>query len=77
MHGDSTAALIAYVHNNPVRAGIVNEAAHSAWTSHRAYLGAAASAEWLDVCAGLRMSCFDADAPGRRAFDTFVRERAD
>jgi len=76
VHGDGAATLIAYVHNNPVRAGTASEAAQSTWTSHRAYLGAAPSGDWLDVCAGLRMSCFSCDASGRLAFDTFVRERA-
>jgi putative transposase len=31
--------LIRYVHNNPVRAGIVERASESGWSSHRAYLG--------------------------------------
>jgi len=77
VHGDSAAALIAYVHNNPVRAGVVGDAARSTWTSHLAYLGAAPSGDWLDVRDGLRMSCFSTDASGRQAFDAFVRERAD
>src|SRR5262245_33178796 len=29
--------LLAYIHNNPVRAGLCEAAAGSAWTSHRAY----------------------------------------
>jgi len=32
--------LVRYVHNNPVRAGIVPQAAASGWSSHRAYIGA-------------------------------------
>ena len=33
--------LIAYIHNNPVRAKLVERAVDSTWTSHRAYVGAA------------------------------------
>ncbi len=33
--------LLAYVHNNPVRARLVGSADESSWTSHRAYLGLA------------------------------------
>lgn len=76
VHGDSAAALVAYVHNNPVRAAVVSEAAQSTWTSHRAYLGVAPCGDWLDVRAGLRMCCFSPDAADRRAFDAFVGERA-
>lgn len=32
--GDTAAALIAYIHNNPVRAGVVEDPRHSYWTSH-------------------------------------------
>ncbi len=42
--------LIAYIHNNPVRAGVVAEAHDSAWTSFRAYSGTAP--EWLSVDQG-------------------------
>ena len=31
--------LIRYVHNNPVRAGVVDRASESSWSNHRAYLG--------------------------------------
>ena len=41
--------LVRYVHNNPVRAGVVDDAAMSTWTSHRAYVGAEDVPEWLDV----------------------------
>jgi hypothetical protein len=36
---DKAGYLAAYLHNNPVRAGIVQNAADSTWTSHRAYIG--------------------------------------
>jgi putative transposase len=40
-------ALIRYVHNNPVRAGLVERASESGWSSHRAYLGLEACPSWL------------------------------
>jgi REP element-mobilizing transposase RayT len=39
--------IVRYVHNNPVRAGVVARASESAWSSHRAYLGLAPSPSWL------------------------------
>ncbi len=46
-------AVLAYIHNNPVRAGVSARPRDSTWTSHRAYLGAPAPA-WLDIDEGLR-----------------------
>ena len=46
------AHLLAYVHNNPVRAGVVRTAVESTWTSHRAYVGAADVPLCLDVQLG-------------------------
>lgn len=43
-HGMS---LIRYVHNNPVRAGVVARASESSWSSHRAYLGLEETPSWL------------------------------
>jgi putative transposase len=40
-------ALLRYVHNNPVRAGLVSRASDSDWSSHRAYLGLASCPSWL------------------------------
>jgi putative transposase len=40
-------SLIRYVHNNPIRAGVVERAAYSGWTSHRAYMGLEACPSWL------------------------------
>jgi hypothetical protein len=48
--------VIAYVHNNPVRGGVVARASASDWTSHRAYIGAATPPPWLDVKRGLQLS---------------------
>jgi REP element-mobilizing transposase RayT len=41
--------LIRYVHNNPVRAGVVDRATDSSWTSHRSYLGLEACPAWLST----------------------------
>lgn len=41
--------LIRYIHNNPVRAGVVRHARRSDWTSHRACIGAVDAPAWLDV----------------------------
>jgi hypothetical protein len=74
-------SLIAYVHQNPVRAGIVHDAAGSDWTSHRAYAGTAHKPSWLDVGCGLVLAhaqssaelaaCIDATAVGRKDVDRF------
>ena len=63
------ARLIAYVHNNPVRANVVPNAADSTWTSHRAYLGLDRAPPWLNVKLGLERCGFS----DPRAFDEFVR----
>jgi hypothetical protein len=60
--------LIAYIHNNPVRAGVVRRAAESTWTSHRAYVGLVRSPGWLRVSDGLRRGGFD----DPNTFDTWV-----
>ena len=44
--------VLAYIHNNPVRAGVVERACESAWTSHRHYVDESGP-EWLDRTAGL------------------------
>jgi hypothetical protein len=53
VHADGVATLIAYIHRNPVRAGVVSHPAMSDWTSHRAYAGVAEPPRWLDVACGL------------------------
>jgi REP element-mobilizing transposase RayT len=63
--------LIRYVHNNPVRAGLVRHARQSSWSSHRAYLGTEEAPDWLHV--GYALKRFGGDA--RRAaaeLDAFV-----
>ena len=66
-------ALVRYVHNNPVRAGLVGFAAESNWSSHRAYLGDADAPEWLDVGPVLRMFGDDQEQ-ARERFGHFVDE---
>ncbi|MDX2086882.1 MAG: hypothetical protein SFX73_03480 [Kofleriaceae bacterium] len=44
--------LLAYIHNNPVRAGVVQRARDSTWTSHRAYIGLVRPPTWLRVDEG-------------------------
>jgi hypothetical protein len=58
--------LIAYIHNNPVRASVVSHARDSTWTSHRAYL-TGESPGWLYVDEGLALAEHDS-----RSFDSFV-----
>lgn len=47
------AHLLAYIHNNPVRAGVVTHANQSAWTSHPYYSGVYEAPAWLRVDEGL------------------------
>lgn len=68
---DGVAHLLAYIHNNPVRAGVVGDASASTWTSHRAYGGLSPAPRWLRVDEGLARAGFG-DA---RAFDAFVRSQ--
>jgi len=63
-------SLIAYIHNNPVRAGVVRRAARSTWTSHRAYLGLNVAPPWLQCERGLELTGI-----ARDEFDDWVHER--
>ena len=67
VHPDKVGRLIAYIHNNPVRGGVVSTARESTWTSHRAYVGLTRRPKWLAVDEGLRRAGVEA-----RAFDSFV-----
>jgi hypothetical protein len=52
------AEIIAYIHNNPVRAHVAASARSSSWSSHRAYVGLDRPPAWLDVGQGLaRAGC--------------------
>ncbi len=53
--------LIAYIHNNPVRANVVTRARDSKWTSARAYLQLAHRPGWLHVAEGLEFARMSAD----------------
>lgn len=55
---DGAAPLIAYIHLNPVRAGVVAAARNSTWTSQRCYAGTAVVPRWLDVRRGLELTGF-------------------
>lgn len=71
VHRDGIATVIAYIHNNPVRAGVVPRARDSRWTSHAAYMGIAPAPPWLDIGEGLtRMEFLD-----RHDFERWVDTR--
>jgi REP element-mobilizing transposase RayT len=68
--------VVAYVHNNPVRAGVAADAAESTWTSHRAYVGLETAPPWLASQSGLELSGFSDTAAGRANFHRFVLSRS-
>jgi len=43
------AALLSYIHRNPVRAGVVEHPGQTDWTSHLMYAGKITPPPWLDV----------------------------
>lgn len=59
--------LLAYIHRNPVRAGLVERASDSTWTSHQAFTKKAARPAWLHVDEALGRTGLDASE-----FDRFV-----
>lgn len=73
--GESVQTLLAYVHNNPVRAGLVADPPGSSWTSHAAYAGVVRTPRWFDVERGLLLAGFRATPADRCAFHAFVVER--
>ena len=73
---ERVAYLLAYMHNNPRRAGLVDDPADTDRTSHRAYLGLVPAPTWLDVELGLSLAGFDSSPRGRAAFHEFVLSRA-
>lgn len=74
---DAAQALLAYHHNNPVRAGVVEHPALSSWTSHRAYLALSRAPLGLDVALGLKLCGFAETRPGRDAFHRMVVSRTE
>ena len=74
VHSESYAKeLVRYVHNNPVRAGVVKAASESEWSSHRAYVGLEEIPEWLDTTPILG-SHPRWRSRNQAAFDQFVNE---
>ena len=69
---DRAATTIAYHHQNPREAGLVQCPSESTWTSHRAYLGLADPQAGLDVSLGLRLSGFEDSERGRADFHRWV-----
>ena len=60
--------VVAYIHNNPVRAGLVRNAGASTWTSHSLY--ARGEKSLIDVAGGLARWGF----AGSSEFDTWVTQ---
>ena len=56
---EATARLLDYVHQNPVRAGVVPRPLDTEWTSFRAYAGVAPQPAWLAIDEGLALAGFD------------------
>ncbi len=68
--------LVRYVHNNPVRAGVVKRARDSSWSSHRAYVGIVEAPAWLET--QLVLAKFGRDRRGAaKALEAFVDEKRD
>ena len=74
---DNAAGLFAYIHNNPVRAGVVESAEQSRWTGHRAMIGVGAGGDPANVRCALEIAGFGTDSSGRSAFHQFVLARAE
>ena len=64
--------LHAYIHNNPVRAGVVPSPELSAWTSHRAFLGLEQPHPALNLARAYELSGFECTLEGRRAFHDYT-----
>jgi REP element-mobilizing transposase RayT len=60
--------LIAYLHNNPVRANICSSPEESDWSTHRYYAGLEPAPRWLDVSLGLRLAGFENSPQERQEF---------
>lgn len=65
---DRIARTVAYIHNNPVTAGVVEGARDSDWSSHRAYLGLDEAPRWLDVSMGMQLM----GVKSKNSFDKLV-----
>lgn len=69
--------LVAYIHNNPVKAGVCDRAVDSQWSSHRFYTGQESPPSWLSVSLGMRLSGFEPNTAGRQAFNELVESCVD
>ena len=74
---ERTAYLIAYIHNNPVRANVVQSAELSDWTSHRALIGLEHRPSVLDARLALSLCDLSDDSDGRRVLQEHVTGHAD
>ena len=72
---ERTGLVIAYIHNNPVRARVVVSPEMSAWTSHRMFLGLDAPLHFLDLNIALTLCGFDDSERGRAEFHNLVLGR--
>jgi hypothetical protein len=73
---ERAAYLFAYIHNNPVRAGLVSSAADSSWTSHRAMIGLTPPPPALNVALCLHLSGLDGGPDDRARFHELVHSRS-
>ncbi len=64
--------LVQYVHLNPVRAGLVNRAEESSWSSHQSYTGLCAAPDWLRT--ELVMQRYSDGKNGIEEFSAFVNQ---
>ena len=69
----AVAYLVAYVHMNPVRAGVCQKPVDSRWTSHQAYLRLTPLPPGWMSSRALALCGFEDTDAGRRDFDEFVR----
>ena len=69
--------LVTYVHNNPVRAGVVATPEQSSWSSHRAIIGDEPAPTFLHVTEALALFGFGAGAADRLKFHEGVLSCAD
>jgi putative transposase len=67
-------ALVRYIHQNPIRAGIVVDAADYRWSSHCAYMGGARPA-WLTMRTTLSLLAADS-SEARRCYLQLMNEDA-
>jgi hypothetical protein len=67
--------LGAYIHNNPVRAGLVDSPEASSWSSHQDYLGLRSGPCALDVPRGLSFYGVTPTPTGRQRFHEYVLDR--